>query len=129
MLGGGDLERTVAGIYRALPPEDRSRAAIIASNYGEAAAIDVYGRAAGLPPALSGQDQYYVWGPRGYDGSVLIHIGGNVDRWRHNCANLEVAGTFGVQFAMPYETAQPIFICRGIRVGLQQAWPHFKRFS
>jgi 4-amino-4-deoxy-L-arabinose transferase-like glycosyltransferase len=126
-LGWRDLEKTVAGIYQALPPDDRRHAAIVASNYGEAAAIDVYGRDDNLPPALSGQDQYYFWGPRGYDGSVLIHISGDPDRWRRNCASLDVAGTFGTPLAMPYERDRPIFVCRGLRVGLDEAWPRFKR--
>ena len=29
----------------------------------------------GLPPAISGHNNYYLWGPRGHDGSVLIIIG------------------------------------------------------
>jgi 4-amino-4-deoxy-L-arabinose transferase-like glycosyltransferase len=126
-LGWRQLEQQVAAIYRALPPEDRQRAAIVASNYGEAAAIDVYGRADGLPPALSGQDQYYFWGPRGFDGSVLIHINGDPDRWRQFCASLDVAGQFGAAYVMPYENNRPIFICRGLHIPLQEAWPRFKR--
>ena len=128
-LGWRVLEKTVARIYRALPPEDRRRAAIVASNYGEAAAIDVYGSEDGLPPALSGQDQYYVWGPRGYDGSVVIHINGDPGRWRANCASLDMAGTFGAPLVMPYENDRPIFVCRGLRVPLDTAWPRFKRFQ
>jgi hypothetical protein len=128
-LGWRALEKSVAGIYRALPPEDQRRAAIIASNYGEAAAIDVYGAADNLPPALSGQDQYYFWGPRGYDGSLIIHIGGDPERWRPNCASLDIVGTFGAPLVMPYENNRPIFICRGVRVKLPLAWSHFKRFQ
>jgi 4-amino-4-deoxy-L-arabinose transferase-like glycosyltransferase len=131
-LGWRALEKKVAAIYHALPPEDQRRAAIIGSNYGEAAAIDVYGVADNLPPALSGQDQYYFWGPRGYDGSVVIHINGNaetLDRWRHFCASMDMAGTFGAPFVMPYENGRPIFVCRGLPVPLPQAWPRFKRFQ
>ena len=62
-FGWRELARDVEAAYAALPPADRARAAIFASNYGEAAAIDVYGT--GLPPALSGNNQYYLWGPRG----------------------------------------------------------------
>jgi hypothetical protein len=128
-LGWRALEQSVAAVYRKLPPEDQRRVAIVASNYGEAAAIDVYGRADNLPPAISGANQYYFWGPRGYDGSVVIHINGNPDRWRPNCASIEMAGTFGAPLVMPYENNRPIFICRGLRVPFVEAWPVFKRFQ
>ncbi len=128
-LGWRDLEKTVAAVYRALPEADRAKAAIVASNYGEAAAIDVYGAADHLPPALNGQDQYYFWGPRGYDGSVLIHINGDPERWRENCGSLDIVAHFGAAYAMPYENDRPIFVCRGLRVPLTVAWPRFKRFQ
>jgi 4-amino-4-deoxy-L-arabinose transferase-like glycosyltransferase len=126
-LGWRALATQVGAIYRALPPADQARAAIVASNYGEAAAIDVYGDH--LPPALSGQDQYYLWGPRGFDGSVTIHINGDPDRWRPNCETLDIVATFGAPYVMPYENDRPIFICRGLRVPLPLAWSHFKRFQ
>ena len=128
-LGWRALAQQVAAIYRALPPDDQAHAAIVASNYGEAAAIDIYGRADHLPPALTGQNQYYFWGPRGYDGSVLIHINGDPDRWRHICASLDIAGSFGAPLVMPYENDRPILLCRGLRVPLADAWPRFKRFQ
>jgi 4-amino-4-deoxy-L-arabinose transferase-like glycosyltransferase len=126
-LGWRALAAQVSAIYRALPPADQARAAIVASNYGEAAAIDVYGDH--LPPALSGQDQYYLWGPRGFDGSVTIHINGDPERWRPNCETLDIVATFGAPLVMPYENNRPIFICRGLRVPLTLAWPRFKRFQ
>ncbi len=128
-LGWRALEKSVAAVYAALPPDDRAKAAIIASNYGEAAAIDVYGAADNLPPALNGQNQYYFWGPRGYDGSLIIHINGDPDHWRHNCAQLDVVAHFGAPLVMPYENDRPIFVCRGLRVGLGEAWPRFKRLQ
>jgi hypothetical protein len=127
-MGWQELEQTVATIFRALPDQDRQRAAIIASNYGEAAAIDLFGPADHLPPALTGQNQYFLWGPRGFDGSMIIHVGGDPDRWRQICQSLEMVGSFGVAYAMPYETNQPIFVCRGLRGGLARAWPRFKRY-
>jgi hypothetical protein len=127
-MGWDALEKQVASIYRSLPPSDQKRAAIFASNYGEAAAIDVYGKADGLPPAICGQNQYYLWGTHGYDGSVIIHINGNPDLWRRFCQSVEIAGAFGAPYAMPYENGRPIFVCRGLRFNLVKAWPRFKRF-
>jgi hypothetical protein len=56
---GRDLEQQVAAVYRSLSENERRQTAIIASNYGEAAAIDVYDRSDGLP-ALSGENQYFL---------------------------------------------------------------------
>ncbi|HEY5210437.1 MAG TPA: glycosyltransferase family 39 protein [Stellaceae bacterium] len=127
-FGWRELEQKVAAVYRALPPDERARAAIIATDYGEAAAIDFYGAADGLPPALSGQDQYYLWGTRGHDGGVIIHINGDPARWRDRCARLEIAGRFGAPYTMPYEDDRPIMLCRDFHGGLARAWPAFKRY-
>jgi hypothetical protein len=125
-LGWREMEQQVAAVYHSLPPEERSRAAIMASNYGEAAAIDVYGPDDGLPPALCGQLQYFFWGPRGYDGSVIIEINGHPEVWQEACRSAEVAGHFGGPYVMPYENG-PIILCRGLRQPLDQVWNRFKR--
>jgi len=120
------MEKQVAAVYKSLPPDDRSRAAILALDYGEAAAIDVYGRADGLPPAISGQLQYYLWGTRGYDGSVILQINGDPDRLAGACEKSEVVAQFGAPFTMPYENG-PIIVCHGLRAPLEQVWYRFKR--
>jgi hypothetical protein len=127
-FGWRDLEKKVAAIVHALPGEDQARVAILASNYGEAAAIDVYGGEDGLPPALSGQNQYWLWGPRGHDGSLIVHVGGDPERWKRLCGSVEDAGTFGNPYAMPYENDRPIFICRNLRQPLDRIWDRLKRY-
>lgn len=127
-MGWRDLEKEVASIYRSLPEDERPRAAIIASNYGEAAAIDFFGKRDGLPPALSGQNQYFLWGSHGYDGSVIIHVNGQLRRWRRFCDRADVAGTFGAPYAMPYENGRPIILCHGLRANLTQTWTRFKSY-
>jgi 4-amino-4-deoxy-L-arabinose transferase-like glycosyltransferase len=128
-FGWRELERKVADVYRALPATDRARAAILASNYGEAAAIDVYGGADHLPPAISEQNQYYLWGPRGYDGSVVIAVNAKPEFWSRICASSNIAATFGVPYAMPYERDRAILVCRGLPVPLEYAWARFKRYG
>lgn len=127
-FGWRDLEKKVAAVFHRLSPEDQARAAILTVNYGEAAAIDVFGREDGLPPALSGHNQYWLWGPRGREGSVIIHVGGEVGRWQQACGSIEDAGTFGNAYAMPYENNRPIFICRDPKIPLDALWNRLKRF-
>jgi len=127
-FGWRELEQKVAAVFHGLSPDEQKGAAILASNYGQAAAIDVYGRGAGLPPALSGHNQYWLWGPRGFDGSVIIHIGGDVERWRRACGSLEIVDRTDSPFAMPYEHDRPIFVCRNLRTPLDKLWNRLKRY-
>ncbi len=126
-VGWRTMERQVAAVYRSLPPEDRARAAIMTQNYGEAAALDVYGQEDGLPAALCGQLQYFLWGTHGYDGSVIIHVNGDPDEWSAICRESKVVGSFGAPYTMPYENG-PIILCRGLRHPLPEIWDRFKRY-
>ncbi len=127
-FGWRDLEKKVAAVFSRLSPEDRGRVAIVASNYGEAAALDVYGGRDGLPSALSGHNQYWLWGPRGHDGSLILHVGGNAETWRSLCASVEIVDHFGGPYVMPYENDRPIFICRDLRMPLGRLWSRLQRF-
>lgn len=130
-LGWPELAQDVANVYGSLSPQERDRAAIIASNYGEAGAIDFFGPALGLPPALSGHNQYWVWGTRGYDGSVVIRV--NSDRfawWQQHCRDARIAGTFGHNpYVEPYEHNRPIIVCHGLYRPLAEIWNDFKSFQ
>ncbi|MBV8197528.1 MAG: glycosyltransferase family 39 protein [Candidatus Eremiobacteraeota bacterium] len=127
-FGWPDLARDVEAAYAALPPGDRAKAAIFASNYGEAAAIDYYG--SGLPPALSGNNNYYLWGPRGYDGSVVLAINADPAQWSRICDSVRVVATFGTSpYAMPYERGRPIVLCHSMHPPLPQLWPEFKHYG
>jgi hypothetical protein len=129
-LGWRELETSVAQVYNALPEADRRRAAIITSNYGEAAALDFYGAKDGLPPALSGHNAYYRWGTHGFDGSVILRVNGNLDRYRKLCREASIAGRFGLSpFVMPYEHDRPIILCRDLRKPLPESWPDFKHYD
>ncbi len=127
-FGWPQLAQAVGSVYAALPPSQRTKAAIFASNYGEAAAIDVYGR--DLPPALSGNNEYYLWGPRGYDGSVVIAINVDPAIWSRFCDSARTVATFGDSpYSLPYERSRPIVLCRGMHPPLAQMWPNFKHYG
>jgi dolichyl-phosphate-mannose-protein mannosyltransferase len=67
-FGWEEMTATVARVYNSLPPEVRAKTAIFGQNYGQAGAIDLFGPKYGLPPAISGHQSYFYWGPRGYTG-------------------------------------------------------------
>jgi hypothetical protein len=128
MFGWPAMAEKVAAVYRSLPAQDRKNAVFYGENYGEAAAIDVFGRRLGLPPAIGGHNNYYLWGPRGHDGSVVIIIGGDPNHYADLFRSLEIAGRITAPYAMPYETGQPIYVLRGMKVPLPVYWPQAKRY-
>jgi hypothetical protein len=129
MTGWPELAGTVASVYGSLPPAERAQAAIFTQNAGEAAAIDVYGKPYGLPPALSGNNNYWIWGPRGFSGDVLIDVNGNLKDDRTRFHSVKLAAVFRNPYAMPYENNVRIYICRGIRAPLAALWPKLRDYS
>jgi 4-amino-4-deoxy-L-arabinose transferase-like glycosyltransferase len=129
MFGWREMAARVAAVYQALPPADRARAVFFGRNYGEAAAIDIYGPALGLPPAISAHNNYYLWGLRGHDGSVLIVAGGDPAEMAKAYGSIEVAGRIDTPYAMPYETNLPIYVLRDPKVSLAPLWPTLKHYE
>jgi 4-amino-4-deoxy-L-arabinose transferase-like glycosyltransferase len=124
-------EEIVAGTALAwnhIPVADRKDCGIFAQDYGQAGAIDFLGGHYGLPPALSGDRTYFLWGPRGYSGNCLIVLGDRGERLEQLFANVEYIGESSDN---PYalETEISVNICRGPRFGtLTDLWPQVKHW-
>jgi hypothetical protein len=128
MFGWPELAALVGRAYQSLPPGEKAQAVFLGDNYGEAAAIDVLGAPWNLPPAISGNNQYFLWGPRGHDGSVVFRLARNPDQLLQAYASVQAAGVFDNPWAMPGETGRTLWICRGRKVPLDVAWPEFRRY-
>ncbi len=128
MHGWPELADAVAGVYRRLPAEDRARACVFAQNYGEAGAIDLFGPPLGLPKAISGHNSYFLWGPRGCTGEVVIIIGDERASLARQYGSIELGATHTCTDCMPYENNLPIWIARGLKVPMSVAWPATKDY-
>ena len=120
-----DMVAAVARVFYSLTPDEQAKTAIFCDNYGEAAAIDFFGRQYGLPKAISGHQNYFLWGPRNYTGEIVIVVGQGEDDVRKEFASVEIGATLHSPYALWYET-QPILLCRGLKWNLQTLWPRVK---
>ena len=78
---GRRLVDQVAGVYLTLPENEKARAVILAPSYGHAGALELFGKGR-LPPVLSQQNTYHLWGRdelQRLEGGVLISIGDDSD--------------------------------------------------
>jgi len=128
MFGWKEMAATVAGVYHRLPPEERAKCAIFANNYGEAGAINFFGKDYGLPSAISGHQNHYLWGPRDYSGEVVITIGSDLEDLEQIFEQVELGATILHPYAMPYEDDLPIYVCRRMKMPLRDFWPRAKRY-
>lgn len=127
-FGWEEMTRAVAKVYFSLPTSERTNTAIFANSYGQAGAIDFFGPKYGLPKAISGHQNYWYWGPRGYTGETVIVLGSDGRGDREHFATVEAAG----RVEHPYSRLDEhfdIFLCRGLKVNLQTLWPEVKHWN
>lgn len=123
-FGWRRLTSDVASVYFTLPPGVRARTAIYADTYADAGALDFFGPRYGLPPAISSQNNYYLWGTRGYDGSTLVAIGATrIDRLRQFYRSVTLVGVSTEPYKWIVEGPSPIYLCRFPVAPLSRIWP------
>jgi hypothetical protein len=121
-FGWREMTAEVARVVRSLPEAERERALIVTSNYGEAGALLYYGRGEGLPPVASQHNSFYLWGPQREDPQVVILVGMSAASVGDVFDEVHEAGRIVAPYAMPYETENPILVCRGFKIPLEEAW-------
>jgi Dolichyl-phosphate-mannose-protein mannosyltransferase len=128
-FGWEQMVGSVAHVYHHLRPEDEKRAAIFCQNYGEAGAIDFLGPKLGLPSAISGHQNYFLWGPRDWTGEVVLVLDTDDEDERKLFASVQDLGQIvSSPWAMPFERRTHIFLCRDLKAGVQEFWPRAKKW-
>lgn len=78
MLGWEELGRKAAEVWQSIP--DKTTAAIYADSYGQAGAIEHFGKKYGVPKVLSFSDNYRYWLPDSLPANfqTLIYVNGEL---------------------------------------------------
>jgi hypothetical protein len=121
-FGWPELVAEIARIYDSLPPDERARTGIYASNYGEAGAINLFGPALGLPPAICAHQTHSMWGPGDFQGGNLIWLQWEPEWLEDRCASVEVVGEHHHPWGMAEEN-RPILLCHELSEPLAEQWP------
>ena len=127
-FGWEEIVAETAQAWNRLDPAEQHDCGIFAQDYGQAGAIDFLGRRYGLPPALSGHQTFFLWGPRGYSGNCMIVLDDNRETLEQLWEHVDYVDQSA---SNPYALEQqiPVFICKGAKFGtLEQLWPKLKRW-
>src|SRR6266404_3823310 len=127
-IGWPELVETIAKVRDALPPEDRAHFGILAGNYGEAGAVNLYGPQYGLPPVISGVNSFWQRGYGDPPPPTLIVVGRDLDELQDKFISCRLAARTWNRFGVLNEEtrAHPnIFVCHTLR----QSWPEYWKTS
>jgi hypothetical protein len=127
-FGWPELVAQVGRFYQSLPPEVRAKTAILAGNYGEAGAIDLFGPKYGLPTAISGHQNHYYWGLMGFKGDNFITIEYGPHYLGEICKSVEPVAFHSDPWGMGEENHE-IFFCRGLKKPLAEIFEDQKHWN
>jgi 4-amino-4-deoxy-L-arabinose transferase-like glycosyltransferase len=126
-FGWREMTRQVAYLYNSLPPEVRAKTAIIAGNYGEAGAINLFGPRYGLPIAISTHQNYWYWGPPQKQYENLIALQASLGDIQSLCTSYQSIDHYD-RYGMAEENT-PIYLCRGVKFDFAEKWPQWKKWN
>jgi 4-amino-4-deoxy-L-arabinose transferase-like glycosyltransferase len=131
-IGWQDLVSTLAQLRDSLPVESRARLGILAENYGEVGAINLYGPSGGLPRAISGVNSSWERGYGDPPPQTLIIVGfprafveANFDSCRLAAQNTNTLGVVNEETT----ERRDIFLCGPPKAGWQEFWLTFQYFA
>ena len=126
-LGWETMVATLARVYANLTTSQKSQACIFTTDYGQASAVNFIGRSLGLPAAISGHNNYYIWGPGSCTGEVLITVGPSLSYFngsftdfeknyvnttlRQGFASVTYLTTITCEYCMNNENNVPVYLC------------------
>jgi Dolichyl-phosphate-mannose-protein mannosyltransferase len=130
-IGWEEFVSAVAAVRDRLPPSERAQTGILAGNYGEVGALNLYGERFGLPHAISGVNSSWE---RGYGDppEVLIVVGYPRALLATEFASCVVGGRVWNRYGvMNEETIEDpdIFVCRGLREDWPEFWRKVRKFA
>jgi 4-amino-4-deoxy-L-arabinose transferase-like glycosyltransferase len=129
-IGWPEFVHQVAGVWRAIPPDERAHTVILTGNYGEAGALIRYGSAYHLPLAYSGHNSFWWWGPPSHAGATAIVIGLDrselTPRFQSCRVSAHIRNSAGVDND---DHGLPIWTCTGPKSSWARMWAAFKHYG
>jgi 4-amino-4-deoxy-L-arabinose transferase-like glycosyltransferase len=126
-FGWKELADSVASVIQRLPERERNSVILAGQNYGDAGALEYYGRSLNFPKVISGHNSYWLWGA-GEQAEVLIIVGNSRSRMEELFNDVQEGTRASTGWQMNYECNRPIWICRKPKLPLAEIWPKAKMF-
>lgn len=122
--------QTLAEVYASLPAEDRARAVLFTSNYGEAGALHRYGPEYGLPDVYSGHNELWFAGPPPESATVVVAWIQGLRGLRMLFAECEQHAVMDNGVGVDNEEQEAVVaVCRDPVGGWSAIWPRLQHYD
>ena len=131
-IGWPELAATVAHVRDSVPASDRAALGVMAADEGEAGAVNLYGRAYGLPRAISGMNSNWLRGYGDPPPQTVIAVGFKLDELNQIFASCQVAAQLSNPYGVvnyTFRDRDRVYICRKIRSSWPEFWKHFQYYG
>jgi hypothetical protein len=132
MIGWQDLTAQVAEINQSIPESEKPNTVILAANYGEAGALDLYGDAYGLPRVITGSNSYWYRGYGNPEPETVIVVGFEGDYAKHFFKSCRYSGTVTNSYNVKNEETThhtSLFVCREPRQPWSVMWQEMRWYQ
>ena len=132
MVGWQDLTKQVFEIYQSLPESEKPNAVILAGNYGEAGAFDLYGDEYGLPRMITGTNSIWYRGYGDPEPETVIVVGFEGDYAKHFFRLCQFSGTVKNSYNVKNEETSyhtGLYVCRVPRRPWSEMWQEMQWYQ
>jgi 4-amino-4-deoxy-L-arabinose transferase-like glycosyltransferase len=130
MIGWQDLTAQVTEIYQSIPEDEKPRTAILAGNYGEAGALDLYGK--DLPRIITGSNSFWYRGYGEPEPETVIVVGFDGGYAKNFFSSCEYAGTVTNSYGVKNEESSyhtSLYVCHRPRKPWSEMWQEMQWFQ
>jgi hypothetical protein len=132
MIGWQDLTKQVANIYQAIPENEKPRTAILVGNYGEAGALDLYGKEYNLPRIIGGGNSLWYRGYGNPEPQTVIVVGFEGSYAGNFFSSCKYSDTVTNSYHVQNEESSrhtSLYVCRGVRKPWNEMWQQMQWYQ
>ena len=122
-IGWEEKCELVLRAYQSLADQDKKEALVAAGNYGQAGAIELFGKEHQLPAVVCAHNTYYLWSKERLHGSIVLLLTNaeDADGLKERFERVdEFDGEYSSPYVSSHENHLRVFICRNPRLSLAE---------
>ena len=128
-FGWPEMRAALSRGLTTLTPDEREKAVVMGAWFGDTGMLNFYREAEGFPPAITGHNNYWLWGPGEGRGEVLVALLPDDAELRKYYARVEPVADVDCKWCRPSVDDLRVWVCRDPYRPIQDWWAEIKHYE